>query len=89
MPTLHQPRRVCVMHECNTGELLAKAAFMHHADKRHDVLKQYVTLTGSTMPQLPVRLQAPQASTDNDVTAHDLQPLCKLQFPACYRGSFV
>ena len=31
---VYQPRRVGMMHECSTGELLAGAAFMHHDDKR-------------------------------------------------------
>ena len=35
-----------MMLECSTGELLAKAAFMHHIDKGHSTLKHYVALKG-------------------------------------------
>ena len=33
-----QPRRVSMMLDCSTGELLARAAFMHHDDQRPDTL---------------------------------------------------
>ena len=39
---VYQPRRVSVMLECSTGELLPKAAFMRHADKW-----QYAALKGA------------------------------------------
>ena len=29
---MHHPTRVGMMHECITGELLARAAFMYHDD---------------------------------------------------------
>ena len=43
---LFQPRRVGMVHECNPGELLARAAFMHHIDKGHTAFKSYAALTG-------------------------------------------
>ena len=43
---VYQPRRVGMMHECSTGKLLARAAFMHHDDKWHNALKQYAALKG-------------------------------------------
>ena len=30
-----------MMLECSTGELLARAAFMHHDDQGHDALRHY------------------------------------------------
>ena len=37
------------MLECSTGELLGKAAFMHHVDKGRDALNHYVALKGLTV----------------------------------------
>ena len=34
-----QPHRARMMLECNTGELLARAAFMHHNAHGHDILR--------------------------------------------------
>ena len=39
-----EPRRVGMMHEYSTGELLATAAFVHHDNKRHDALKHSAAL---------------------------------------------
>ena len=39
-----QPHNVDMMHECSTGELLSRAAFMHHDDQGHDALKHHVVL---------------------------------------------
>ena len=33
-----------MMHECSIGELLTRAAFLHHDDSGHDTVKQYVAL---------------------------------------------
>ena len=41
-----QSRRVVMMLECSTGELLARAAFMHHADQGHDALRYHAVLKG-------------------------------------------
>ena len=35
-----------MIHECNPGPLLTSAAFMHHGDKGHSTLKDYVVLEG-------------------------------------------
>ena len=35
---VYQPRRRGMMHECSTGDLLARAAFMNH-DKVHSTLQ--------------------------------------------------
>ena len=32
---VYQPRRVVMMHECSPGELLGRAAFIHHDDRWH------------------------------------------------------
>ena len=37
---------VGMMFEYRTGELLAKAAFLYHDDKRHGVLKHYAAIKG-------------------------------------------
>ena len=34
------------MNECSTGELFARAAFMHHDDQGHNALKHHVALKG-------------------------------------------
>ena len=34
------------MHQRSTGELLTRAAFMHHADQGSDALKHYAALKG-------------------------------------------
>ena len=41
-----EPRRVGIMLECSTGELLARAAFMHHDDQGHDALRYHSVLKG-------------------------------------------
>ena len=33
-----QPRKVGMMLECSTGEILARAVFMHYDDQGHDAL---------------------------------------------------
>ena len=43
---VYQPHRVGKMHECSPGELLARAVFMHYADKGHSELKHYTTFKG-------------------------------------------
>ena len=35
-----------MMLEYSTGELIARAAFMHHDDQRHDALRHYAILKG-------------------------------------------
>ena len=35
-----------MMQECSTGELLTRAAIMHHADQGHDALKYHAVLKG-------------------------------------------
>ena len=35
-----------MMLECSTGELLARAAFMHHDDQGHDALRHDAALKG-------------------------------------------
>ena len=35
-----------MMHECSPGELLARAAFMHHVDQGHDALMHHAVLKG-------------------------------------------
>ena len=47
--SVYQPRRVCMMLECSTGELIPRDAFMHHDDKRHDALKQCAVLKGLSL----------------------------------------
>ena len=42
-----QARMVSMMLECSTGELLARAAFMHHEDKAHDALMHHTVLIGA------------------------------------------
>ena len=37
-----------MMLECSTGELLARAAFMHHDDQRYDALRHHAVLKGLT-----------------------------------------
>ena len=37
-----------VQHECSLGELLVKAAFLHHGNEGHDALKHYVVRKGLT-----------------------------------------
>ena len=44
--------------ECSTGELLTGAAFMHHYDKRYNVLKHYAALKGLKL-QKPWLLDLP------------------------------
>ena len=39
-----QPHRVVMMIECSTGELLARAAYMHHDDQGHDALMHHIVL---------------------------------------------
>ena len=41
-----QPRRVGLVLECSTGELLARAAFMHHDNQGHDALLHHAVLKG-------------------------------------------
>ena len=41
-----QPRGVAMMLECSTGDLLARAAFMHHDDQGHSALMYYTVLKG-------------------------------------------
>ena len=41
-----QLRRVGMMLECSTGELLARAAFMHHDDQEYDALRYHAALKG-------------------------------------------
>ena len=36
-----------IMLECSTGELLTRAAFMHHDDQGHDALEHHAVLGGS------------------------------------------
>ena len=43
---VYQPRRVGMVHEIKRGELLARAAFMLHADEGLCALKHYATLKG-------------------------------------------
>ena len=43
---LSRPRRVIMMLECSTGELLLMAAFMHHDDHGHDALMHYAAVKG-------------------------------------------
>ena len=38
---MNQPHRIGTIHECSPGELLARAAFMHHDHEGHNVLKHY------------------------------------------------
>ena len=45
---VYQPCMIGIMHECSTGELLARAACMHHDDKGHGTLKHYAALKGLT-----------------------------------------
>ena len=39
-----EPRRVGMMPECSTGNVLGRAAFMHHDDQGHDALMYYADL---------------------------------------------
>ena len=41
-----QPCRVGMMLEHSIGELLTRAAFMHHDDQEHDTLMHYAVLKG-------------------------------------------
>ena len=43
---MSQPHRVSMMHESSPGELLARAAFMHHDDQGHDALRHHAVLKG-------------------------------------------
>ena len=43
---LHQPRRVGMRYKCRGGELLTRAAIMHHDDKWHSTLKHHAALKG-------------------------------------------
>ena len=42
-----------MVHECSSGELLGRTAFMHHVDHGHNSLKHYAALKGLTMSFLP------------------------------------
>ena len=44
-----------MMLECITGELLARAAFMHHANQGHGALKHYTVLKGLMEPTHAIR----------------------------------
>ena len=46
LPGVYQRHREGTMQECSIGELLAWAAFIHHANKRHHALKHYAALKG-------------------------------------------
>ena len=47
MPTLRECLNpVGMMLECWTGELLPRAAFMHHDNQGHDALMHYAALKG-------------------------------------------
>ena len=39
-------RRVIVIHEYSAGEVLTRAAFMHHEDNGHGTLKYYAVVKG-------------------------------------------
>ena len=41
-----QPHKVDMMLECSPGELLARAAFMHHDNHGHAALMRYAILKG-------------------------------------------
>ena len=41
-----QPHRVGMMLEYSSGDLIARAAFMHHDDQGHDVLRHHAVLKG-------------------------------------------
>ena len=41
-----QPRRVGMVLECSTGELLASAAFVHHDDQGYDAFRHHAVLKG-------------------------------------------
>ena len=43
---VYHPHTVGMILEYSTGELLARAVFMHHDDKGHSTLKHYATLKG-------------------------------------------
>ena len=45
---VYQAHMVSITHECSPGELPARAAFMHHAGKGHDVLTHFAALKGLT-----------------------------------------
>ena len=45
-PFRYQSHRVGMMLECSTGGLLARAAFMHHDNQGHDVLRYHAVLKG-------------------------------------------
>ena len=43
---LSQPPKVGMMLQCSPGELLTRAAFMHHDDQGHGALINYAVIKG-------------------------------------------
>ena len=41
---IYLPHRGCILQEFSSGELLTRAPFMHHDDKRYNALKHYAAL---------------------------------------------
>ena len=53
-----------MMHSYSTDELLARAAFIHHDDQRHDALRHYAALKGLTSYALGSRVPELAASEE-------------------------
>ena len=53
-----------MMHECSTGELLTRVAFMHHDDQGHDALIHYAVLEGLKIHMITQKGEEPQHCSD-------------------------